>query len=75
MADMNDPRSTVGRYMRGNNIYGAGGTSPNPTGTNQYPKNLQQAAALRRKKNRMMQTRNNAITDPSLLGGVGGLYA
>jgi len=71
MANINDTRSTVGRYLRGNNVYNGTGSSPNPTGMNQYPKNLQAAAKLRRKRKVQMQPRRSSN---SLLTDVGGLY-
>lgn len=56
--NINDPRSTVGRYSRGNNVYGSGGSTPNPTGRNQYPSNLSATAAVMRKKRKAMAKRN-----------------
>lgn len=31
-----DYRGVAGMMLRGRNVYGAGGTSPNPTGQNQH---------------------------------------
>lgn len=71
MANINDPRSAVGRYLRGNNVYGGGGNSPNPMGNNQYPKDLQAAARLRRKRNKKVIP---PPLYPTLLTDVGGNY-
>lgn len=71
MANINDPRSTVGRYLRGNNVYGGGGNSPNPRGNNQYPKDLQAAARLRRMRNKKARPQPPY---PTLLTDAGGNY-
>lgn len=34
MKQFKDMRSTAGIMLRGKNVYGGGGTSPNPTGIN-----------------------------------------
>lgn len=74
MANPNDPRSAVGRYSRGNNVYNGAGSSPNPSGTNQYPKNLQAAAALRRKKKRVMNILPPNYYANSLVSEYGGNF-
>jgi hypothetical protein len=43
-----DFRSTVGIMLRGKNIYGGGGNSPNPAGNNQY--STAAKLALKRRK-------------------------
>lgn len=65
----------VGNYLRGKNVYNGTGSSPNPTGQNQYPKNLQAAARLRR-RNRAAQSINPKppTNSNSLMTDVGGLY-
>jgi hypothetical protein len=72
--NINDPRSTTGRYLRGNNVYGGGGTSPNPVGKNQYPTDLAAAAKLRRRRNAALNKQNNFMRSNSLLTDYGGLY-
>lgn len=73
MANPQDMRSVTGNYLRGNNVYGAGGTSPNPAGTNQYPKNLQAAARLKRRR-RAQGFINEPTVVGSLLTDKGGMY-
>jgi len=48
MTNIYDNRSVVGQYLRGKNVYGSGGRSPNPGGKNQHSK-LKRAALLKRK--------------------------
>ena len=73
MANSQDMRSTAGTYLRGKNVYGDGGTSPNPAGANQYPKSLQQAARLKRRRRAQ-----GFITEPTVVGSLltdkGGMY-
>lgn len=47
MTNIYDNRSVVGQYLRGKNVYGAGGTAPNPSGKNQHSR-LKRAAKLKR---------------------------
>lgn len=50
----NDMRSTIGRYLRGNNVYGKGsGKSPNPSGNNQYLSKLAKKRRMMMKKQGM----------------------
>jgi hypothetical protein len=45
-----DFKSTAGRMLRGNNVYGAGGaSSPNPTGLNQHKKAAKMVLKKKRK--------------------------
>jgi hypothetical protein len=46
-----DYRGIAGTMLRGKNVYGAGGTSPNPSGINQYRK----LAALKLKRKAKIQ--------------------
>ena len=69
----NDPRSTVGNYLRGKNVYGGGGTAPNPMGNNQYP-NLQAAAKLKRKRRNLGLITEPTIRVNSLLTDKGGNF-
>jgi len=50
MANIYDNRSVVGRYLRGNTVYGTGGTSPNPRGKNQHSSALRKGARIRLKR-------------------------
>ncbi len=46
-----DFKGAAGRMLRGNNVYGAGGgTSPNPSGKNQWQSRAATARILRKKK-------------------------
>jgi hypothetical protein len=75
MANIYDTRSTVGSYLRGNNVYNGTASSPNPMGQNQYPKNLQAAARLRRRRRAAQSLSPKPPTNSnSLVTEVGGLY-
>lgn len=76
MPDIYGPKSTTGRYARGNNVYKGTSSSPNPVGTNQSGNTaLQNAAALKRKRRAAMgYIQEPTIKGNSLLTDKGGLY-
>jgi hypothetical protein len=46
-----DFKGIAGRMLRGNKVYGAGGTKPNPTGRNQWSSRTAHARLMRKKQN------------------------